>query len=191
MTKMVGLLLVCILLFAGVVVQSARVESIKHISAIEKRYSQMEIGRLKAENAELKAKLEQLRAKTGWDGTSLKDFPTHESLLLFLAEDNLDSQQYKPQAFDCDDYALSLMHRAALRGHRIYPTIVLSVFGAYIMAGHMMNFVIVSEMRFGETTSRDWVLLIEPQTDEVYLMGAVDDPSAWAGPLYPFLEKLG
>ena len=108
----------------------------------------------------------------------LEHFESLAALSAWLAHDDTDSYEYVPSTFDCDDFAATLQSHAIEDGYvlnaqilyyddmvgwRIYvdgESCSLSSFGGY----HALNMAVIGNE----------IYLIEPQTDEVYLICPVD-----------------
>lgn len=126
-----------------------------------------------------------------WGGNKLRDFPDMATLQHFLADDKTDlisgTMPYIPETYVCSHYAFELMRNAAEKGYRIYPVLEIASMGNVIYGLHMSNFAVVTQSvaGYGE---KNLIVLIEPQTDEIWLFGSLyDDPATWRKTWYPFL----
>lgn len=117
----------------------------------------------------------------------LEDWISVDELKNFLADDNTNTNpdtfnfaEYTPSKSNdytalCADYAFSLMNRAAEKGKRLMPVLLVngSVYSVWInkeiVSGNFSDYVghIICGARVGEL-----VYLIEPSTDGVILYGA-------------------
>lgn len=125
-----------------------------------------------------------------WAGA--RDFESIEELMQFLIEDDTDKLQYLVEDWDCDDSQLNLMrnsrmvNNAAKRGFRIYPAEAFFISGNYLYGWHAMVYAIVTKS-FPDGKSARMVVIIEPQTDEVIVLGAEDMPDTWNRKIFEFL----
>jgi cell division protein FtsB len=120
----------------------------------------------------------------GWEG--LENFSGMEELYSFLAQESIWRINYTDDTFDCDDYTFLLMKHGAAQGKAVYPLLVISMQGYYVVGLHTMNFVIVSRPVPGAGMV-DFVVAIEPQTLTTTLIGRVDDKASWITKWYSFL----
>ena len=107
-----------------------------------------------------------------WGSEGLEDFNTMENLLVFLAQDKTDELEWREYEFMCGDFSLVLMKSAAEKGYRLYAMSIFSMFG-----GHMMNFAIIEKEWEGEP--HKLVVAVEPQTDELVILGRLSDAELW------------
>jgi len=129
--------------------------------------------------------IEKLRGEIiGWDG--LKDFKSMNELLSFLAQTNIYELWYVPDDLDCDDYTQLLQRTAAEAGYRMSPVWMLIREGNNIVAWHTMNYAIVEDYIEGQGKIK-WVVVIEPQSNEIVVLGAVDRPETWREKLVDWL----
>ena len=141
--------------------------------------------------AEIRELKEQNRAK--WGNSGLEDFPDMPTLLRFLADDrtneleyHLDDVQHDEDAWVCADYSFLLMRRAADRGYRLYPVVIFSMQGNRVVGAHMINFALVERFVPGVGID-EWIVAIEPMTDETTIIGRVYDNTTWIEKWYKFL----
>jgi hypothetical protein len=86
---------------------------------------------------------------------SLREFASIRELRNWLKQDLTDTIPYEKRIQDCDDYAIELVKSASADGYQI---------GITMNRKHAMNFAIIG----------NYVLLVEPQTDEIIEWGTLD-----------------
>ena len=156
----------------------------------EKQKRELELEREAILNAQ--AKMAEELEKV-WGRGELKDFGSMENLLLFLAEDKTDTLQYyleesdKGREWVCTHYSMALMRAAAFQGYRLYPTLVFLMCGNQFYGSHMMCFAIIEKEDIEDKRVYKHIVMIEPQTDEVLLLGKLYDTETWVKKWYKFL----
>jgi len=112
---------------------------------------------LQSANLELKAKVDALEAE--WKRLEAlggyREFRSVWELERWLSHDPTSGNEFIPEFYDCDDFAMDLTLAAIRDGRWI---------GLFASDGHIKNFTLVG----------DSVYQIEPQTDEVSFWGYVD-----------------
>ncbi|KYC46767.1 MAG: hypothetical protein AMQ74_01759 [Candidatus Methanofastidiosum methylothiophilum] len=99
----------------------------------------------------------------------MRDFNSLSELKIFLLQDPTDWENYKESTNDCDDFARTLVSRAADKGFIISLQLVSpeqyhEYFGKTLSGNHMICSAIV----------RNKIYFIEPQTDEVEFVSYMD-----------------
>jgi len=122
-----------------------------------------------------------------WGNRELRDFDNMDELLMFIVEDQTDKMEYVLERgkteYVCTHYTFQLMRNAADKGYRLYPVVIFSMQAYYIVGAHTMNFAVVGEGKYRDRM----IVAIEPQTDEVVIIGSLYDQSTWISQWYRFL----
>lgn len=126
-----------------------------------------------------------------WGNRELQDFESMDSLLAFLVEDDTDKMEYILEKgkteYVCSHYTFQLMRNAADKGYRLYPVFIFSMQGYYITGSHLMAFAIVEKYIPGLGDEHRVIIAVEPQTDEVTIIGRLYDKDSWIRKWYQFL----
>jgi outer membrane murein-binding lipoprotein Lpp len=90
---------------------------------------------------------------------TLREFRSEEELVLWLSQDNTDSNRYIPNQFDCDDFACMLQARAYDDGYMMSITLVARNDGYHFNNGCFIG---------------NKFYYIDPQTDRFWSWGHLD-----------------
>jgi len=136
-------------------------------------YLEEQIEKLKEQNREV------------WGKEGLRDFESKEALLLFLASDNTDKLEWTDTSkWVCTDFALQLMKNAAKEGYRLFPCLMWAYEGNTIVSAHYANIAHVDMFLPGHGED-SFIIAVEPQTDEIFIVGRTLDPTSWRTYFYP------
>ena len=87
----------------------------------------------------------------------LHGFSSVSELMLWLALDNTNQQEYIPITHDCEDFAIDLQKAGQVDGYLINLQFNL-------LEEHVLDSVVIG----------NYVYFIEPQTDEIWFVGSLD-----------------
>jgi len=87
----------------------------------------------------------------------LHGFSNVNELMLWLAMDSTDQQEYIPVTHDCEDFAIDLQKAGQVDGYLINLQFDL-------IEAHVLDSVVID----------NYVYFIEPQTDEIWYVGSLD-----------------
>ena len=139
----------------GVTIAAHR-EAIEEVSGIMEDLGD-NIQLLQSANLELKAKVNALQAE--WERLEAlggyREFRSVWELERWLSHDPTSENEFIPESYDCDDFAMDLTLAAIRDGRWI---------GLFSTEGHLKNFTVIG----------DSIHEIEPQTDKVSFWGYVD-----------------
>lgn len=103
----------------------------------------------------------------------ITDWESAEELVQFILEDDTNERQWTRDTFDCDDFSYQLRDRALAKGK--YLSVVYVAYDEYNsrfdpdLSANGYSYHMINMARVGNTL---W--LIEPQTDDLEILGDVD-----------------
>lgn len=142
--------------------------------------------RLEATQTEVGELREQLNVEAmNWGDA--RDFNSFEEFQEFIWADQTNKLAYDIDTFQCDNYLETLIRNAAIEGFRLREVWMFLSDGNQIYSWHVLCQAIIRNYTFQGGEVGDVVVVVEPQTDEWFIVGVVDRPETWRSKIIPFL----